>query len=210
MTEKAFRLDFFIAIAALLISALTAGALVYQTRVIADQYAATIWPYLSGDSTAGPTGLSMRIINDGLGPALLKSAQLVVDGKTVSGWDDYLHIITQDPPTRTFFEQLQNEAQEGKPITGSVSTASLGPGTTIRPGDVFTLLNIDLPGAPVVTMNHHTIRLRLCYCSLNNNCWTLDTTKPALNQTKQVRSCTTTFSIQPAFLRSPSVLQHKK
>ena len=44
MNEKAFRLDFFIAIAALLISALTAGALVYQTRVIADQYAATIWP----------------------------------------------------------------------------------------------------------------------------------------------------------------------
>jgi len=47
MNEKAFRLDFFIAIAALLVSAISAIALIYQTRVIGDQYAATIWPYLS-------------------------------------------------------------------------------------------------------------------------------------------------------------------
>ena len=47
VNEKAFRLDFFIAIAALLVSTLTAATLLYQTHVISDQYAATIWPYLT-------------------------------------------------------------------------------------------------------------------------------------------------------------------
>ncbi|MGC2633018.1 MAG: hypothetical protein WA215_02280 [Candidatus Cybelea sp.] len=51
MNDRNFRLDFFIAIAAVLISALTAGTLFYQTRVIGDEFAATIWPYLSVGTT---------------------------------------------------------------------------------------------------------------------------------------------------------------
>jgi hypothetical protein len=43
VSEKAFRLDFFIAIAALLVSAASTIALIYKTRVIGAQYAATIW-----------------------------------------------------------------------------------------------------------------------------------------------------------------------
>ena len=210
MTEKAFRLDFFIAIAALLISAVSALALLYQTRIIGDQYAATIWPYISSDLTAGPNGLSLRITNDGLGPALLQSAQLVVDGKPVRGWQDYLQVILQDPETHAFFENLQEQILAGKPSAGSISTASLNPGETIRPGDSLPLINISLAGAPVVTIHRHTIDLRLCYCSLNKSCWTLDTALPGQKQTTQVPSCETNFKIEPAFLMSPSELPHRR
>ncbi|HUA09085.1 MAG TPA: hypothetical protein VMA98_07390 [Candidatus Acidoferrales bacterium] len=210
MTEKAFRLDFLIAIAALLVSAISAIALIYQTRLAADQYAAAIWPYITSDSTSGPSEISLRIINNGLGPALLQSAQLIVDGKPVAGWDDYLHALTQDRETRAFFVRLSARVLAGKPPDGSITTASIGPGTTIRPGDAMPLLNIDLPGAPIVVMHAHTVGLKLCYCSLNKSCWTLDTSKQGAAGTKEVSGCNTSFSIAPALLRSPSELRRKR
>ena len=42
MNDRTFRLDFFIAVAAVLISVITAGTLFYQTHVIGDEFAATI------------------------------------------------------------------------------------------------------------------------------------------------------------------------
>ncbi|MGA8841216.1 MAG: hypothetical protein WB491_12065 [Candidatus Aquilonibacter sp.] len=211
MTEKAFRLDFFIAIAALLISALTAGALVYQTRVIADQYAATIWPYLAVNGTLSPNGGALDLDNDGLGPALIESAQLVVDGKNVAGWDSYLHALLKDKETLAYFTQLQTNLLLGKPFSGSVSTDSVGPGTTIRPGDSLTLMKMDLPGAPVATMKRHSIGLKLCYCSLNKSCWTLDTSvKKPSEETQPVAACTMDASIAAAAFRSLSARPRKR
>jgi hypothetical protein len=211
VNEKAFRLDFFIAIAALLVSALTAGALVYQTRVIADQYAATIWPYLSVNGTLSPDGGTLILENDGLGPALVQSAQLIVDGKNVSGWGDFFQALLEDADTRAYFAQKRADLLSGKPFSGSISTASIGPGATIRPGDAMTLLKINLPGAPIATMKRHTYGLKLCYCSLNKSCWTLDTTVVKTPQeTRAVSVCANAFSIAAQPFMSPSVRPRKK
>ncbi|HTU69219.1 MAG TPA: hypothetical protein VMF11_02770 [Candidatus Baltobacteraceae bacterium] len=211
MTEKAFRLDFFIALAALLVSALTAATLVYQTHVIGQQYAATIWPYISSDSGMSPTGLSLRVVNDGLGPALVQSAQLIVDGKNVPGWGDFFHALLRDQKTRAYFEQKTADVLAGKPFTGSIATSSLGPGTTIRPGDSMTLIRMELPGAPIDTMKRHTIGLKLCYCSLNKSCWILDTTVIKTPQeTRPVATCPNPTSIAAQPFMSPSAPPRKK
>ncbi|MGC2129102.1 MAG: hypothetical protein WA629_03295 [Candidatus Aquilonibacter sp.] len=211
MNEKAFRLDFFIAIAALLISALTAGALVYQTRVIADQYAATIWPYVSSDGDLSPNGRSLRLVNDGLGPALVESAQLLVDGKNVPGWNDYYLALLKDKETRAYFAQRRADLLSGKAFYGSMATASIGPGTTIRPGDAFSLMRLDLPGAPMETIERHTIALKLCYCSLNHSCWILDTADTrAPQETRSVAACSADASIAAQPFMSPSVRPRKK
>ncbi len=49
VNDKGFRLDFAIAIGALFISTVTALASVYQSRVIAQQFSAAVWPYFSFD-----------------------------------------------------------------------------------------------------------------------------------------------------------------
>jgi hypothetical protein len=211
VSEKAFRLDFFIALGALIVSALTAAALIYQTHVIADQYAATIWPYLSSEGDVSSSEMSLRVVNDGLGPALIQSAQLVVDGKNVSGWDGYFHALLQDGETRAYFVHRRAWLLSGKLFPGSISTGSLGPGTTIRPGDSRQLIKIELPGAPIDTMKRHTYDLKLCYCSLNKNCWTLDTTDvKAPNETHPVAACTGSASIAAQAFTSPSDLRRKK
>ncbi len=92
--ERALRLDFFIAIGALVISVLTTVTLIYQTHVISDQYAATIWPYLSVKDQVESNEERLTLTNDGLGPALVRSAQLTVDGKNLASWNDYLRMLS--------------------------------------------------------------------------------------------------------------------
>ncbi|MBV8375238.1 MAG: hypothetical protein JO302_06980, partial [Candidatus Eremiobacteraeota bacterium] len=134
MNERAFRLDFFIAIAALLVSALTAGTLIYQTHVIGAQYAAAIWPYLSVETTYdNPNGVTIALNNEGLGPALIHSARLSVDGKSVASWNDYfLTLAREDPRIRSFFTRMQAAVQRGLVPRVTIATSTVA-STAIRP-----------------------------------------------------------------------------
>ncbi|HTV91573.1 MAG TPA: hypothetical protein VMG98_02555 [Verrucomicrobiae bacterium] len=213
MSEKAFRLDFFIAIAALLVSTLTAATLLYQTHVISDQYAATIWPYLSSGSTADPNGLALTVANDGLGPALIESAQLSIDGVPVPSWGAYFARLMRDPPLRAYFLKVRRLSAAGKlPSYAGITTGSISPGTTIRPGDKLTILHVHLPALPLPAMLRHTLVLDFCYCSLNGSCWTLhnDTRSEKSEQPKSVSRCTTSAAISASFATSPSAHPRRK
>lgn len=213
MNEKAFRLDFFIAIAALLVSVLTSLTLLYQTRIIGQQYAATIWPYLSTGSTSDPDGIAVDVANDGLGPALIESAQLSIDGSPVPSWGTYFARLTLDPTVRAFFVRTRRLAAAGKlPADAHITTGSLGPGTTIRPGDKVTILRVHLPGLPLPAMLRHTFAIDLCYCSLNGSCWTLHSEGESQKseQPKLVSRCTTAAAISASFATSPSARPRKR
>ncbi|MBV8374619.1 MAG: hypothetical protein JO302_03840, partial [Candidatus Eremiobacteraeota bacterium] len=174
------RLDFFIAIAALLVSALTAGTLIYQTRVIGAQYAAAIWPYLSVETTYdNPNGLTIALNNDGLGPALIHSAQLSVESKDVSSWYDYFIVLArEDSRLRGFFMRMRAAALTGHLPPVTITTASVA-STAIRPGQSKVILKVWSPVpdlVPLEAVTEHPIAIDLCYCSLNGNCWSLHAT----------------------------------
>jgi len=167
MTDRAFRLDFFIAMAALVVSILTTATLVYQTHIIQEQYSAAIWPYLTISTITNPNGRSIRLDNDGLGPALVRSAQLSVDGKAVPAWNDLERILSNDP--------LSKKAVGGSRAKRSES--SVDASTILRPVDSQTIFSITLPkGVPLDLLLRHPLAIDLCYCSLNNSCWKLHTT----------------------------------
>jgi hypothetical protein len=173
MNDRAFRLDFFIAIAAVLISAITAGTLFYQTRVIGDEFAATIWPYLSVGTTYVTGGETIEVANDGVGPALVRSAQLYVDGRKVRAWNDYLKALARDPELRKLFLRAHAAVQAGSAGNATITMSSIGPSSTLRPGESRTLLKISLPfSVPLRAMVKHAVALDFCYCSLNGSCWT--------------------------------------
>lgn len=180
MTEKAFRLDFVIAIAALLVSAASAFALIYQTRVIGDQYAATIWPYLSVDSSYSPHGVTIQVSNDGLGPALIESAQLLVDEKPAASWGTYLYDLQ-----KTHRGKAQHDV--------SISASNFGRSTTIRPGDTKLLFAITSKAVvPKEELTTHAIGIRVCYCSINSTCWNLVASpgKDSSNGPQTTAACT--------------------
>jgi hypothetical protein len=168
--EKAFRLDFAIAIGALLMSIVTTATLIYQTRVIHDEYAVTIWPYLSVSTTLDSNSERVELVNDGFGPALVRSAQLSVSGKPVRSWNQYMKMLLADP--------LSKRAVKGS--HSSASTSSVDASTIVRPGETKRLLQADLPaGVPLALLLNHPIALDFCYCSLNGDCWTLQATPGA-------------------------------
>jgi hypothetical protein len=198
MNDRAFRLDFFIAIAALVVSILTTATLVYQTHVIGEQYAATIWPYLSINSSYSPHGQRLDIVNDGVGPALIESAQLSVDGKPVSSWKDYLKALADQPSIRTLYRKSEAAMLLGQRPDGKISTSSTGPGSTIRPGDKVELLDMEMPAyVPLTALQSHRISFDFCYCSLNGSCWTHHATPGATKSEPRipVSHCATSATI---------------
>jgi len=208
MKAKEFRLDFYIAIAALLVSVLTSATLLYQTRVISDQYASTIWPYLTVDSTFNQTGLSLSVTNEGVGPALIQSAQLVVDGTPVSGWQDYFARLFRDPTLHAYFVQLSAQVRAGK-HPGSITTANLAPTQAIRPGDTRVILNINLQGIPLGSLASHHLDLNLCYCSLNQSCWALKTSNGKhASPPQSVAACPTSTEVEAPQNMFPAQPRH--
>lgn len=157
--ERLVRFESVVAICALLISAITGAAIIYQTRIIQSQYAATIWPYLSVDTNIiNPRHVEVIVTNDGLGPALIRSAQLFVDGRHVPSWENFTSLLSRDVPRGS----------------ATVGSSTINASTTIRPGDTHHLITVQLgPKASPEVLRRHRIALRFCYCSLNDACWTL-------------------------------------
>jgi hypothetical protein len=194
--ERAFRLDFFVAIAALLFSAVTAAALIYQTHVVSEQYAATIWPYLSMNSTYGFHGETFELANDGVGPALIRSAQLSVDGKHAQSWYGYTLVLAHDPKLRVLFQRLQTQYLAGKKPSAQIAMASLGPGDTLRAGESERLFSLSENALPMTVVLKHQVTIDVCYCSLNGSCWMLHgIADRGNNPPEAVNRCTSTAAI---------------
>jgi len=155
---KAIRSDLLIATLALVISAGATLSSVYQTHVIARQLGASVWPYLSITSTLGPSTYRLAVTNDGLGPALVRSATLSVDGKSVASY-------------REAAVRVARGAKLAR--ADSSSTAAIGKTTVIRAGDTHDLIRAS---GSLITKGGdlgQRVTLALCYCSLEDQCWTV-------------------------------------
>jgi hypothetical protein len=167
MNDRAFRLDFFIAIAAVLFSGIAAAAAGYQTWIISQQYGVSVWPYLTIATTNNRNSRKISFVNEGLGPALVHSAQLYVDGKASASWNEYEHVLKRDP--------LAKRKLKGSAFTFADSTVDAS--TILRPGDTETISEVTLAkGVPRELLQRHPLAIDVCYCSLNNSCWKLHLT----------------------------------
>lgn len=161
-TERVLRFDTVVAICALLISTVTAGAMVYQTHVLEEQFAAANWPYLSLGNDASPTSFSIGVTNNGAGPALIRSAQLILDGKTAGDWSPLLQSAIR----------VEEASKPHSHLSFDAGSASIDASVTLRPGDTRTLIAIRRAPARIIdAVRSHRILLNFCYCSLNDKCW---------------------------------------
>jgi len=174
MDEKRFRFDLFIALCALLISSVAAGASAYQTYVIRQQYSATVWPYLTFiTSSSTDKYLELDVSNAGIGPALIRSAVVTRDGKPI----DVASSPTEQPalsiaigPERAGAKA--DESKAGVHPKGDLTVSSIVRGDVIPAGSRLELLRVEgtflvrrvLAGA-------RRVDVKLCYCSLLGTCW---------------------------------------
>jgi hypothetical protein len=177
--ERGIRLDLIIAVCALLISTLAAGASFWQARVLQEQLGAQIWPYVTVSENFTGDSVSIGIVNDGLGPAVLRSATAAVDGAPKSNFIDILHAVLGPHLV----------ARNGRRANINLSITSGGSGSVLRPGQSSVTFGI-ISKAYAVPFARSLSRLnfRICYCAIiPGKCWLSDSA--STQDPKPVSAC---------------------
>ena len=125
----------------------------YTAYLQRQQVRAQVWPYLE----PGVSGSKREVIlvNKGVGPALVRSEQIYVDGKAQKNWG-------------TVFKALDLKFDMPPPY----STVN---GVVISAGDhIDQLVFQNVEDFNAFTKQVKRVELRLCYCSTLNECWMHD------------------------------------
>ena len=72
---------------ATIIAIVALATAVYQARLSRDQAKASVWPYLVQGNSSN-NGYSRIVQNVGLGPAMIRGFEVLVDGKPTRNWTD--------------------------------------------------------------------------------------------------------------------------
>ena len=140
------------AIAAVLVAA-------YEARINREYQRISVWPRIQqSNSFAGADTYQRIVSNVGVGPALIRSVQVNVDGVARRNWSDVIHALI------------------GKPAPGHIYSA-LHAGYVVLPNKDMTVLKIP-PGEDAQKFWEQTqtprLSIRICYSSLFDECWVSD------------------------------------
>jgi hypothetical protein len=162
---RVLRADLIIATLALLISGGATISSLYQTKVIANQLSSSVWPYLAiTSSTTTGQSYALTVTNDGLGPALVGSATLSLDGHALKRYRDGEVLLGKGVP-------------KGAGVA-SASFSSIGPTTVIRAGEDFQVTSLRGSIMKYAGDLGRRAQLAVCYCSLLGQCWTVKGQEP--------------------------------
>jgi hypothetical protein len=157
---------------AMLVALSSLGIALYEARMTREHDKLSVWPYVGTYHTMTDSGTSFEVQNVGIGPAVVRSFQLRVDGKRRRDWGDVLGA-------------LGVPSLEGVPNYYS----SFGRGTVILPGKQIRLFYIGAGNAARVFHREAGPRMvaRVCYCSLYQDCWVVEDS--ASTEPREVRAC---------------------
>lgn len=89
----------FVALAALIVSVSALAVGIYEASLQRAHDRAEVWPRLEITTWVTPTGVELRLANTGIGPALIRSVVVTVDGKPQRSWDGVLRaLFSHEPP----------------------------------------------------------------------------------------------------------------
>jgi hypothetical protein len=143
----------------------------YETR---QHNRLSLRPYLQINFIINETGLGWTILQTGLGIAIVKTFEVTVDGKPVTGWKNLFQ--TLNIPTEKI----------------GVKYNILYKGNALMPKTTSSNLLWIPPNSTAVTLaqNANRIEIKVCYCSIYEECW-LTSSESTSNEIPQnkVRIC---------------------
>jgi hypothetical protein len=126
---------------------------VYQARLSRDQAKASVWPYLV-QGNSGNNGYSRIVQNVGLGPAMIRGFEVLVDGKPTRNWTEAAAKLGIRPSWR-----------------GKRST-TFRAGLVVPTGALIELLNLpDTADERIIRGATAHLQTWVCFCSLYGDCW---------------------------------------
>lgn len=141
-----------IGLLSLVVAGYTAYIAHYTANVQMEQVRAQVWPWLeagNNDSTD-----AIEVYNKGVGPAIVRSAEIWIDGKSQRNWDQVLDTLDVKRP-RTYSES-------------TIYPAVLSAGETV-PIIKFAQNDAYQQFRGAAIRKHMTIII--CYCSTLGECW---------------------------------------
>jgi hypothetical protein len=141
----------------------------YQANLARAQLRASAWPYLSQSNSWEGGTYHFVTVNEGIGPAKVKSFRVLVDGHSVPTWNAAMRALTG----------------EGEP---ALTYGSFGHGTVLPAGATRALLSLPKGDRAVKFWSEGQKRMRTiaCYCSVYDECWRSDSEE---REPAPVRSC---------------------
>ncbi|MEM9916519.1 MAG: hypothetical protein AAF990_00405 [Bacteroidota bacterium] len=82
--------------AALLISIIALMTSIYEANILKAQQKSMVWPYLSAGMSYTEAGFSIDVYNNGTGPAIVKSVEVLVDSKAVVSLPEMVNSLMPD------------------------------------------------------------------------------------------------------------------
>jgi hypothetical protein len=145
--------------ASAVVAALAAVAIsAYQAHLAREQQRASAWPYVAewNSHTAG-NPYRRTAGNSGVGPALVRSVQVLADGEPQRTWGDVVGALTGVADLTVVY-------------------SSFGRGAVLPAGASRVVLTV--PAGPVAERFFAAVQTRLvtrvCYCSIYGECWVAD------------------------------------
>ena len=171
--------DMVVAFSALFVSVVSLGVAVMHGHTMDRLVAANSWPMVqySWGGAAVPGYQAMEVLNAGVGPAKIESAELVWKGVAYRKDVDFLKACC---------------GLEAGPVKGVSS--SVVPGRVLRAGERIPFLmvswadNPELARALGQVLARHDLKLDICYCSIFGECWKDDLTRFNL-EPKPIKAC---------------------
>ena len=164
------RVDRWLSMAAAVGAICAVAISLYQAALAREQQRASAWPYLNQSNSYVPgQPYTRQVENQGVGPARIRSFEVLVDGRPVRTWDDAVRALT------------------GKADPGLVYS-SFGRGSVVPPGTTLTLLRLPPGNQAGVFWEGVQTRLEtvICYCSIYEECWQ---TATRADEPVAVRAC---------------------
>ncbi|HEY3521683.1 MAG TPA: hypothetical protein VGK80_11680 [Rhodanobacteraceae bacterium] len=136
---------------ALLVAGYTAYIQRYTAEIQTKQVQAQVWPWLAAGNNDNED--SVEVVNKGVGPAIVRTAQVFVDGKPQPDWQHVLKALGTVPH--------------------QYSQSTLNP-NVLAPGEKVPVIQFadkdDYKRFRAAAVAHLTL-IDICYCSTLGECW---------------------------------------
>ena len=151
--------DRIMAVSAIVVAVASLVVAVYEARTNREYQKVSVWPYVNQSNAWVPgEPYTRNVANLGVGPALVKSFQVSVDGKPQRDWAEVSRALT------------------GQPIPELVYS-SIHAGSVLLPDKPVAVVKIP-PGDTALRFWEQAqtprLSIRICYCSLYDDCWLSD------------------------------------
>ena len=161
-----------VALSAVVIGVSALVVSVIQVQIMRQEQHASVWPRLAITNSYNERGLSLQVVNPGIGPAIVRHVRVTVDDTVRQTWPEVLRSLIPDQRPPSTYQSYINDR-------------------IIPPGEEVTTLGVP-PGEAADSAHNQLERLafEICYCSVYDRCWIATGFGRSPARTDEVRACT--------------------